>query len=183
MFLLGAAMTGFLKTKEGADANIWSFVQREVYEPIGIHYAPTNKTIEADPATDQPLMAYGYYPTVGDLVKIARLYQNGGKFKGKQILNAEKLADILPAADAVGLPTGDAESPYYRKGFWRAKLASKNGCSFYYPLMEGWGKNLISLMPGGVTTIRLAKNWDGDATAGNLESLASVADRLKDFCR
>jgi len=181
-FLLGVALTNYLKTKEGPDANVWEYVVREVYEPIGIHYAPTNKTIEANPKDDQPLMAYGYYPTIGDLIKIARLYQNGGKFDDKQLLNPEMLADIKPSADPVGLPTGVEQKPYYRKAFWRAHYRS-DGCSFYYPIMDGWGENYVLLMPKGVTAFRLAKNWDGDASAGNLDAMATVAGKLKSFCQ
>ena len=41
-------MDRFLKSKEGPAADIWSMLQREVYAPIGIHQAPTNRTIETD---------------------------------------------------------------------------------------------------------------------------------------
>jgi hypothetical protein len=74
MFLIGEAMTRYIKKKGEPYATIWDMVSQEVYKPIGIHYAPINRTIEADPKNDQPLMAYGYYPTISDLVKIAKLY-------------------------------------------------------------------------------------------------------------
>ncbi|UVK38761.1 hypothetical protein LHFGNBLO_000042 [Mesorhizobium sp. AR10] len=181
-FLLGVGLTNYLKKKEGPDANVWTYIVREVYGPIGIHYAPTNKTIEPNPKGDQPLMAYGYYPTISDLIKIARLYQNGGKFGDKQLLNAEMLADINPATDPVGLPTGVDQKPFYRKAFWRAHYKSSD-CSFYYPIMDGWGENYVLLLPKGVTAFRLAKNWDGDAGAGNLDNMAAVGGRLKPFCQ
>jgi hypothetical protein len=68
MFILGVAMDRFLKSKEGASADLWTMLRREVFEPIGIHEAPTNRTIEAGDAPGQPMMAYGYYPTISDLV-------------------------------------------------------------------------------------------------------------------
>jgi CubicO group peptidase (beta-lactamase class C family) len=182
MFLLGVAMTRYLQAKEGPEANVWDFLRREVYEPIGIYYAPINKTIEADPKNDQALMAYGFYPTIGDLIKIARLYQNGGNFQGRQILNAEKLADIMPAKQAVGLATGNPEKPQYYKAFWRSVYKAPSGCSFSYPLMDGWGENYVMLLPRDVTIFRLAKNWDGDPSAGNLENMTEVAGKLKDLC-
>ena len=86
MFLIGEAMTRYIKKKGEPYATIWDLVSDEVYKPIGIHYAPINRTIEANSKDDQPLMAYGYYPTISDLVKITKLYQNGGKFGDKQIL-------------------------------------------------------------------------------------------------
>ena len=97
MFILGVAMDRFLKSKEGPTGNIWAMLQREVFAPIGIHQAPTNRTIEADGSIGHPLMAYGYYPTISDMVLIARLYQNDGKHGDQQILYAPRIRELLPA--------------------------------------------------------------------------------------
>ncbi|MHA6643698.1 serine hydrolase domain-containing protein [Mesorhizobium sp. A623] len=183
MFLIGEAMTRYMKSKGESYANIWEMLKEEVYKPIGIHYAPINQTIEADPKNNQPLMAYGYYPTISDLVKITKLYQNGGKFGDKQILNAEMLADIKPAEKPVGLHTGDPQRPFYRKAFWRGHMDSRNGCSFYYPTMMGWGGNFVPMFSKNVFAIRLAKDWDGDAGASRMDSLEQVADHVSDLCK
>jgi CubicO group peptidase (beta-lactamase class C family) len=182
MFLLGVAMKRYLRAKEGnANADIWEMLRKEVYQPIGVHYAPTNKTIEANEADAQPLMAYGFYPTISDLVKIAQLFQNGGAFEGTQILNKEMLADILPGLQPRGLPTGDAELPFYRKGFWHATFQS-NDCSIFYPVMSGWGANFVPIFSKDVLAIRLAKNWDGDESADKLRSLMAVANNVQPVC-
>ena len=71
----------------------------EVYKPIGIHHAPTNRTIEPNGREGQPMMIYGYYPTLGDLAKIAQLYHDRGKHDGEQLLHAGKLrAESVQAA-------------------------------------------------------------------------------------
>ncbi len=183
MFLIGEAMTRYLNKKGEPYATVWDMVSEEVYKPIGIHYAPINKTIEQGGKADQPLMAYGYYPTISDLVKIAKLFQNGGKRGDVQILNAEMLADIMPAEKPVGLRTGDPQRPFYSKAFWRGTMESRNGCSFYYPVMLGWGSNYVPLFPNGVFAIRLAKDWDYDAGAKRMDSLEVVADHVADLCR
>ena len=183
MFLLGVAMTRYIQNKGESYATIWDLLKEEVYKPIGIHYAPTNKTIESDSQRDQPLMAYGFYPTLGDLMKITKLYQSGGKFNGKQILNAEMIADIMPSEKPNGLFTGDRERPFYRKGFWRGHIDSGHGCSFYYPTMDGWGGNYIPIFSEDVFAIRIAKNWDGDAGAGSMGSFEKVADSISNLCR
>ncbi|KSV75183.1 hypothetical protein N185_17540 [Sinorhizobium sp. GW3] len=183
MFILGVAMTEYLKSKEGPEADVWTFLSKEVFEPIGIYYAPTNKTVEADARPGQALMAFGFYPTISDLIKIARLYQTGGKFGGKQILDAEGVKDIMPAAELSGLNTGDAHMPMYKKGFWHAELKSRSGCSFSYAVMDGWGKNYVILFPHAVSAIRLAKNWDGDDGAARLDSITKVADGLTNLCQ
>jgi len=46
MFMLGIAMDSYVKKKEGADASVWHMLLKEVFEPIGIHDAPINKTLE-----------------------------------------------------------------------------------------------------------------------------------------
>ena len=183
MFLLGEAMTRYIKKKGESYDTIWDMVAAEVYRPIGIHYAPINRTIEATPKEDQPLMAYGYYPTISDLAKIAKLFQNDGKFGDMQILNSAMLADIKAAEKPVGLNTGIHQIPFYRKAFWRGHMDSSNGCRFYYPTMQGWGGNVVSLFPNGVFAIRLAKNWDGDAGARRMDSLEIAADHVTDLCQ
>ena len=186
MFLLGVAMDGFLKTKEGPSADIWSMLEKEVFAPIGIHYAPTNRTLEAGGARGQPLMAYGYYPTVGDLVHLARLYQYAGKYGDTQILYAPRIVELLAAREQRGLPTGEQlifGETSYTNAFWVAPYRAAAGCEIYYPRMIGWGGNVVALMPNGITGIRLAK---GGETSSHAEvetaGMAAVADRLRNLC-
>jgi hypothetical protein len=186
MFVLGVAMDAFLKSKEGPTANIWSMWQREVLEPIGIHHAPTNRTIEADGSVGQPLMAYGYYPTISDMVLIARLYQNGGRHGDRQILYAPRIRELLASPNPRGLPTGEklpAGETTYINAFWVTSYAASQDCRVFYPRMVGWGGNIVALMPGGLTGIRLAKSG---ATANNSEvdtsGMAQVGNYLSKYC-
>jgi len=185
MFVLGVAMDKFLKSKEGPAADLWSMLQHEVFEPIGIYYAPTNRTLETDGSPGQPLMAYGYYPTIGDMVKIARLYQSGGKFGDVQILYAPRIASLLAGPEPHGLPTGEHFAfgeVRYTNAFWVAPYRS-GACEVYYPRMIGWGGNVVALLPGGTVGIRIAKS-SGDAgdAFSNTDGMAEVAQRLTHFC-
>jgi hypothetical protein len=186
MFILGVAMDRFLKSREGASADLWTMLRAEVFEPIGIHQAPTNRTIEAGGAPGQPMMAYGYYPTISDLVLMARLYQNGGMHGDRQILYAPRVRDLLLWSRSKGLPTGQRLSggeTTYSTAFWVATYTGANGCRVFYPRMVGWGGNLVALMPGGLTGMRLAKGDDStDSAAADTDGMARVADRLAPFC-
>jgi hypothetical protein len=186
MFILGVAMDRFIKSKEGASADLWTMLRKEVFEPIGIHEAPTNRTIEAGEAPGQPMMAYGYYPTISDLVLMARLYQNGGRHGDRQILFGPRVKELLTWSKSKGLPTGERLSggeTTYSTAFWVATYASANGCRVFYPRMVGWGGNLVALMPGGLTGVRLAKGDESkDAATADTEGMARVADRLAPFC-
>jgi len=186
MFILGVAMDRFIKSKEGESADLWTMLRQEVFEPIGIHEAPTNRTIEAGEAPGQPMMAYGYYPTISDLILIARLYQNGGKHHGRQILFGPRVQHLLTWSEPKGLPTGEQLSggeTTYSHAFWVAAYTNANGCRVFYPRMVGWGGNLVALMPGGSTGVRLAKGDEStDAATANTDGMAQVADRLAPFC-
>jgi hypothetical protein len=186
MFVLGVAMDAFLKSKEGPTANIWSMLQREVFQPIGIHYAPTNRTIEADGSFGQPLMAYGYYPTISDMVLIARLYQNGGKHGDQQILYAPRIRELLAGPNPRGLPTGEklpeGETTYIN-AFWVTSYAASQDCRVFYPRMIGWGGNIVALMPGGLTGIRLSKSGPTeDNSEVDTGGMAQVGNYLSKYC-
>jgi hypothetical protein len=187
MFMLGVAMDAYVKAKEGQQSNLWSMLMREVYEPIGIHVAPINRTLEKQGQAGLPLMAFGFYPTLSDMVLIARLYQNRGVSQGRQILYAPRIAEILAGQDkAPGLRTGH-RSPYgdgyYFNAFWETPYQSRPGCHVDYPQMEGWGGAIIALLPNKMTGIRIGKIWEDETTdASNTSRMALAADRIKSFC-
>ena len=185
MFVLGVAMDRFLKSREGAKADLWSMLENEVFLPIGIRYAPINRTLEADGRPGQPLMAFGYYPTIGDMVKIARLYQNGGRHREMQILYAPRIRALFDARPSIGLPTGTKTrfgETYYDNAFWMNAFEQGERCRFQYPVMVGWGGNLVALLPKGLTAIRLAKSPKDDEQSGDPSDLAAVGNRLAPFC-
>jgi hypothetical protein len=187
MFVLGVAMDRFLKSKEGPAANVWSMLQREVFAPIGIHQAPTNRTIEADGSAGHPLMAYGYYPTISDMVLIARLYQNYGKHGDQQILYAPRIRELLAGPNPRGFPTGEklpAGETTYINAFWVTSYVASQGCRLFYPRMIGWGGNIVALLPGGLTGIRLAKSGEtADNSEVDTSGMAQAANSLSKFCQ
>jgi len=186
MFVLGVAMDGFLKSREGAAASIWSMLEKEVYEPIGIHYAPTNRTIEVE-GPGQALMAFGYYPTIGDIVKIARLYHNEGRANGAQILYSPAIKALSAGDESRGLSTGESNEfgeTMYFNAFWEVRYTSAEGCRWFVPVMEGWGGNLVALMPNGLTAVRIAKVPESAEPAeSDPTPMVSVGNRVSAFCR
>lgn len=185
MFILGVAMDRFLKSKEGPSADIWTMLRKEVLDPIGIHEAPTNRTVEPDGSAGQPLMAYGYYPTLGELLRIARLYQNLGRWQGREILYAKRLQELLEGR-LKGLPSGEHLAygeVTYSNAFWFAPFKSPSGCQLYYPRMVGWGGNLVALLPDGITAVRLANGDEAQEPAlSDTDGMARTADRIASVC-
>jgi CubicO group peptidase (beta-lactamase class C family) len=186
IYLLGVAMDQFLKSKEGPSADLWSMLKREVFAPIGIHYAPINRTIEAVGIPGHPLMAYGYYATISDLVKVARLYHDRGRHGGTQLLYEPRIDELMAGTTPRGLPTGEktrfGETTYFN-AFWEMRYDATGGCKLYIPQMVGWGDNLVALFPGGLTGIRIAHNHPNDsAHKSDPTAMARVADRIEGFC-
>ena len=185
-FVLAAAMDAFLKHKEGPVASLWDMVVAEVFEPIGVFHAPMMHSDELDGGRGVPIMGWGYFPTVGEMAKIAGLLQGGGAHQGRQLLSAAMLRKVFPGAADPGLPVywDNAFGRYrYHMSFWYMPFRSQGGCFVRIPEMMGYGGNLIALMPNGMTGIRLADANEGSPGQYDGESMARLADNLVPFCQ
>lgn len=178
-FILSMAMDGFLKSVEGADADIWDMVMVEVYQPIGIYRAPIMRTVEPDGSRGLPQFWVGLYPTVDDVAKVAILLRNGGQHQGQQLLHAGKLAEALRQTDIAGLPTGeinDYGEGTYHMSFWSMPYRSAAGDLFQIPYMSGFGGNRVILNPNGIIALQFA-----DAQIYGFESMVKVADGMRPY--
>jgi CubicO group peptidase (beta-lactamase class C family) len=178
-FILSVAMDSFLKSVEGADADIWDMVLEEVYRPIGIYHTPIMRTIEPDGSRGLPQFWVGLYPTVDDVAKVAILLRDGGQHQGQQLLHAGKLAEALRQTDVVGLPTGEINEygeGAYLMSFWSMPYRSVAGDLYQIPYMSGFGGNRVILNPNGIITFQFA-----DAHVYGFESMVKVADGMIPF--
>ena len=165
LFVLSAAMDSYLKSMEGSQADLWQMVTEEVYNPIGILYAPVLRTTEPDGSLGLPVLAYGLYPTVEELARTAMLLQNGGKYQGQQILHTGKLAEALRLTGDRGLPTGDRTrygDTTYLMSFWADAYKNGEGKYFLIPYMTGYGGNRLVLAPNGVSSFRFTDSMNYD---------------------
>ena len=182
-FLIGAAMDAYLKHRAGPEADLWGMLEDEVYRPIGVPHAPTNRLVEADGSLTLPQMSQGYYPTVDDLAKIARLLQNGGVHEGEPLLHPGLTAEVLYRTDARGITFGppvEIGQPSYSLALWHQNYAGEGGCVVDLTRMSGWGGHRVVLFPNGIVAIRISKVTGSEASP--VEGLAAVADRLDPFC-
>ena len=180
-FILAAAMQSFLEQKAGPNARLWDMVVDEVLHPIGIMHAPMMHTLETDGRPGIPILAFGLYPTIDDVAKLATLLQNGGRHEGQQILSASRLAEALYRTAAIGLPTGARNrygSARYHLSLWSVPYRTANGCFFQIPYMAGYGGNFVVLMPNGVSAFRFADGFNVD-----LESMILAGEALRPFCQ
>ena len=182
-FLIGAAMDAYLKHRAGVEADLWEMLEDEVYRPIGVPHAPTNRLVEADGSLTLPQMSQGYYPTVDDLAKIARLLQNGGVHEGEPLLHPELTAEVLYRTDVRGIafgPPAEIGQPSYYLALWHQNYVGEGGCVVDLTRMSGWGGHRVVLFPNGIVAIRISKVAGSEASP--VDGLAAVADRLDPFC-
>ena len=102
-------------------------------------------------------MYAGYYPTLGDLAKIATLFQNKGLHGDDQILYAPMLETILAGPEDRGLPTGGTNAfgeGRYHMSFWNTRFDTSETCKHYLPAMVGWGGNIVVDDPKLITPLR-----------------------------
>jgi len=188
MFTLGAAMDAFLKSMEGPEADIWTMLAEEVFKPIHVYHVPTTRTIENDGSTGLPLMAWGWFPTMDDIAKIANLLHNKGCYHGQQILNLEKTMELFSAK---GTFSKNENWKYgtarYKMAFHYMPFPDYSGQTMYLPLASGWIGNKILLMSGNMTGIRMSRAWpapdDVQSAAEEPSPMAEVGSRLKPFVR
>jgi hypothetical protein len=178
-FVLSAAMDSFLKSKEGPEADIWEMVVTEVYKPIGIMYAPIMRTIEPDGSRGLPPFGYGLYLNIDDVAKLSILFQNGGRYQGRQILHAGGLAEAMFLTDVAGLPIGD-RNEYgeltYHLAFDGLPYRSKDGRHHRIPFSTGFGGNHWVLLPNEITVFRFS-----DANLYSIDTMIDVAEFLRPF--
>ncbi|HUV37622.1 MAG TPA: serine hydrolase domain-containing protein [Patescibacteria group bacterium] len=176
-FILSAAMDGFLKSKEGPDADIWEMVLAEVYRPIGIMYAPIMRTVEPDGSMGLPPFGYGLYPNIDDMAKLSILFQNGGRYQGRQILHAGRLAEAMFLTEVAGLPIGE-RNEYgdftYHLAFDGLPYRGKNGRTHRIPFSMGFGGNQWVLLPNGIATFRFT-----DSNNYSVDTMVDVAKSIR----
>jgi CubicO group peptidase (beta-lactamase class C family) len=179
-FVLAAAMDSFLKHRAGPNARLWDMVVSEVFRPIGIFHAPIMHTVETDGGRGIPLLAFGLYPTIDDIAKLTALLQNGGRYQDRQLLSAAKLAEALYKTGTVGLPTGETNrfgDARYHLSFWSTPYRTDDGCFFQIPHMDGYGGNLVVLLPNGLSAFRFADGFNFD-----VESMVLAGETIRPFC-
>ena len=171
-FMLGIAVNNFLKSVRGPQADIWAMLQEEVLKPIGIYAAPAVRTREPNHQQGAVWFSAGYYPTLDDLAKLALLYENGGAWKGEQLLHRELTLDTMMAkgaldkdgdgsADRLVVRDGPQPAHLYRMGFhFIGYTPSDSTVRTYLPTMSGAGHNEVVMYPNHVVGIRIAKVGD-----------------------
>jgi len=188
-FILALALSELLRDKEGADADLWEMMNREVFKPIGITGLSIRQTQPDVQGRGVPIFSNGLFVTLEDVTKIEALIRADGKLGDRQILHAELLKEPFDSNVAQNsYPTGwinntGEESRYFRS-FWYGQYPSTAGCKVRVPLMSGAGGNAVLIMPNGITALRFASGPDEDDDDDTYDQtpLGRVADAIRPLC-
>ncbi len=182
-FVLATAMENFLQQMSGTEANLWTMLKNEVFDPLGIEDIPVMRSLSGDGQPSTPILGFGMYLNINDTAKIAELLQSDGQHAGRQILHKEKTREALRKAAATAYPTdgtayfGSSALPVnYLYGFWGFEVDT-GGCRANVTYMEGAGGSFVVLLPNGVSAIRYA-----DANVMDPGALASAASQIRPLC-
>jgi CubicO group peptidase (beta-lactamase class C family) len=147
---LAAAMDRFLKSREGPDANIWNMVLEEVLRPIGVFHAPIVHFSGPDGSRGVPILSGGIFPTYHDIAKIALLIQNGGRYRGEQLLSEGKIREALYRTEIRGAPAPNSHNPRvsYYMSLWQVPT-ELDKCTINVSMMSGVGGKIAILLPSG----------------------------------
>jgi hypothetical protein len=114
---------------------------------------------EAGGEAGLPVVFSGYYPTLDEIARIARLLQNHGMHDGEAILHPELTASALYRRDETGIEApaflNEIEHTRYQLSFWSwATQEGDGGCIARTPFMMGFGGNLVAVLANGATAFR-----------------------------
>ncbi|MCJ8270279.1 MAG: serine hydrolase [Psychrosphaera sp.] len=178
-FMLSAAMDGLVRQRE--NSGLWPLLLTEVYQPIGITHLPMMQTTESDDTPSLAVMGIGLYPTVDEAIKIANLLHNLGMHQSQQILHPQVTQSMLyrtvdTGFNAVHENNQHGEAKYHRS-FWGTPF-KQGDCFAHIPFMNGYGGNLIGILPNGIVTLRFA-----DAQNYRTLPMVTVASQLAPLCQ
>jgi hypothetical protein len=178
-FMLSAAMDSLVRQRE--KIGLWQLLLTEVYQPIGIYHLPMMHTTESGNENALPINGIGLYPTADEAIKIGKLLHNEGLYNGKQILHAGFTRNMLYRTNELGFNVVHENNQYgkgkYHRSFWGTPF-EQNGCFAHTPFMNGYGGNLMGILPNGVITLRFA-----DAQNYRTIPMVEIASQLVSYCK
>jgi len=153
-FILTRALSNYLGTQEGEQADIYEFVVDEVYKPLemGPGVFTTQRTKDEN-WQGQPIGLCGIWWIPDDLAKIANfLNADAGAIAGEQILHPDVLAAALQR-DPDDRGVESYSGGQYNNAFWADSYDASDGfdCEFWVAEMQGYSGIVVVLMPNGTS--------------------------------
>ncbi len=153
-YLLGTALTHFIKAKKGKHADIFNDVLVNDLWPV-IGFSPvvysTRRTIDE---LQQPFSGYGLFLLRDDIAKLSRFFNQQLLMYStaqESLLEVKNLKEALQRLDHPSGVKTSYDFLRYSNGFWARKVSDFLGCKkeTWLPFMSGYGGISIVLLPDG----------------------------------
>jgi hypothetical protein len=179
-YLLGTAMTAFLRRKRGEGADLLDdLVIPDIWRAIGLGPAVEVSRRTRD-AVRQPFTGFGLTLEPDDLARFAGFFQPGNPLP-EELLDREMYRAALQRDPADrGLPAAADGSLWYHHGFWAYRVSDLPGCTEarLVPFMSGFGGISVVLLPNGVTYYYFSDGYDFRFRRAVFE-----AARIRGYCQ
>jgi len=177
-YLLGTAMTAFLRQKEGPQADIFrDMIDKQIFEPLWL--SPTSRVTQRtyDKAA-QPLTAYGLFFRPDDMTRLGGFLNAG--LTHPELFRPQDFAAAM-FKDTSGLKRWHhARGEAYKLGFWGFDVAPYLPCSSetWIPFMTGYGGIIFALLPNGVSYYYFT-----DGGHGPWKDAAIEINKISNYCK
>jgi hypothetical protein len=172
-FVLSYAMQKYVESIEGPTIYYWDLVKDNVLKPIGITRLAVQHTRESDSSQGVPIMAWGAYPTMDEIAKIAKLFANDGRHHDIQLLHLERTRESMSKTNWAGYAA--TRGRHYKNSFWSINVF--RNCNTTLTYMAGNGGNFVGFLPSGMIFIRFTDGEYNDPTA-----MAVASESYSDSC-
>lgn len=156
-----------------------------LFKAIGIPRGQMRVSVGDSPEDRIPDISEGFYPTTGEIARLALLLRATQANVRRTVLNTEMVGQALSDDREIGLPTGlshPAGPGRYHMGFWRFPVVMEPGCLKFIAAGRGWGGSVVQFLPRRMVAIRIADGDPEDPTTRDTSDLRRVAHKLRPFC-
>lgn len=171
-FVLGAAMSDFLRGKQGPASDLYDdVVLGPLWRPLALSPA-LDTTLRTYDGYRQPLAGLGLEYHSDDMARLAVWLDGGAMIDGKAALDERMLAAALQRDPAdPGLSTG-RPTGRYKLGFWADDIGPRLGCKspVWVPHMSGYGGILVVLLPHAIQYYYFSDGGEGDWSPAAVEA-------------
>jgi len=158
-YLLGTAMTAFLKRKNGPQADIFrDLIVKNIFQPLNLSQTSRVSQRTYDDNA-QPFTAYGLFLRPNDIARLGNFLHTGST---RPDLFRRQDFDAAMFKTSSGIRHWhDSDTEAYSLGFWGFDVARYLPCTkqTWIPFMSGYGGIVFALFPNGVSYLLLHRWW------------------------
>jgi len=177
-YLLGTAMTEFLRAKAGPRADIFrDLIEQRLFSPLGLSQLSRVSQRTYD-ETAQPFTAYGLFFLADDIARLGRFLIAGKNHAGLFRPQDFERAMFRQTDDL--LRWGYSSDEAYAMGFWSFDIAPFLACKkpTWVPFMSGYGGLIVALLPNGTVYYYFT-----DGGYRSWKDAAVEINKLENFCK